>query len=163
MPGVVLALKGEIVVQGPNNRRTIKADDFFIDTFTTALKPDEVLIELRFTTPTARTRSAYEKLANRASHYAIAGCAAMITLESNGTCTSASIAITGAAMSTSRASSVEATLVGKHLDQASVAQAARHASEGLKLLSDIHGSQEYRRQMSTVVTQRAILRAIGYR
>ncbi|GHO96830.1 carbon monoxide dehydrogenase [Reticulibacter mediterranei] len=160
MPGVVLALRGEIVAQGPNGKRTIKADDFFVGMFTTALEPDEILLEIRFTVPPARTGSAYEKLANKASHYAVAGAAAVVTLDSDGTCTSAGVAITGAAIQTTRASAVEAALVGKKLDEATVAEAASHATDGLELVADIHGSQEYRRQMTAVITRRAILRAL---
>jgi aerobic carbon-monoxide dehydrogenase medium subunit len=160
LPGVVLALKGEIVVQGPNGQRTIKADDFFTGTFETALEPNEILIEVQFAPSPARTGSAYEKLANKASHSAIAGCAANISLGGDGTCTGASIAITGATMQITRASMVEAALIGKKLDQATIAEAASHAADGLELVSDIHGSKDYRRHMISVVTRRAILRAL---
>ncbi len=160
MPAVVLALKGEIVTQGPNGRRTIKADNFFTGAFATALEPNEILSEVRFATPPARTGSAYEKLANKAFHSALAGCAASISLGGDGTCSSASLVITGAATRITRASTVEAALVGKKLDQTTVAEVASHAADGLELVSDIHGSQDYRRQMASVVTRRAILRAL---
>ncbi|QBD78015.1 xanthine dehydrogenase family protein subunit M [Ktedonosporobacter rubrisoli] len=160
MPGIILALKGELVTQGPNGKRTIKADDFFIGTFTTALEPEEILTEIRLAIPAAHTGSAYEKLANKASHYAIAGCAAVITRGDDGTCSAASLAITGAAMQTTRASATEAALVGKKLDEAAVTEAASHAAEGLEIVSDIHGSKEYRAQMCAVVAKRAILRAL---
>lgn len=159
MPGVVLALKGEITVQGPNGKRTIKADDFFTGTFETALEPDELVLEIRFPIAHGHSGSAYEKLANKASHYAIAGCAAVISLDGNGTCTAASVAITGAADRTARASATEAALVGKKLDEATVVEAASHAADGLSIISDIHGSENYRRQMVAVVAKRAILRA----
>ena len=160
MPGVVLALRAEIVVQGANGKRTIKADDFFIGMFTTALEPDEIVIELRFAKPAAHTGSAYEKLSNKASHYAVAGCAATVTLDADGICTSAGVTITGAATQTSRASAVEAALVGKKLDESTVAEAASHAAEDLELVADIHGSHEYRRQMTAVITRRTIMRAV---
>ncbi len=160
MPAVVLALKGEIVAQGPNGQRTVKVDDFFTGPFATALEPNEILIEVRFATLPARTGSAYEKLANKASHSAVVGCAATISLGGDGTCTAASVTITGAAMQITRASTVEAALIGKKLDQATVAEAASHAADGLELVADIHGSKDYRRQMSSVVTRRAIVHAL---
>lgn len=160
MPGVVMALKGEIVVQGPKGTRTIKADDFFVGTFTTALEPDELVTAIRFARLPGHTGTAYKKLANKASHYAITGCAAVISLNGDGTCTSASIAITGAALQTERARTVEAALTGKKLDESIVAEAASHAADGLELVSDIHGSEEYRRQMTGVVTRRAIALAL---
>jgi carbon-monoxide dehydrogenase medium subunit len=159
MPAVVLALKADIVVQGPNGKRTVQADDFFVDTFLTALEPDEILTEIRFKIPPARTGTAYMKLENKASHYALTGCAAMVTLDTDGTCTAASVAITGASTKTTRAGTVEAELVGKKLDEATVAAAAQHAAEGLELVEDIHGSKAYRAQMTVVMARRAILQA----
>lgn len=156
MPGIVLALKADLVAQGPNGTRTIKADDFFLGTFETALQPDEVLTELRFAKPAAHTGSAYEKLENKASHYAVAGCAAVVNLDDTGTCTAASVVITGAGSKATRASAVEAALVGKKLDAATITDAASHASEGLDLIEDIHGSKGYRSQMAQVMAKRAI-------
>lgn len=159
MPGMVLALKAEIVTQGSNGSRTIKIDDFLTGTFETALTENEVVTEIRFPIPAARTGSSYEKLANKASHYAIAGCAAVIALDGDGTCTSASVVITGAASQTVRASAVEAALVGKKLDEATITQAASHAADGLDLVEDIHGSKAYRAQMCSVIARRTITRA----
>jgi aerobic carbon-monoxide dehydrogenase medium subunit len=158
-PGMVLALKATIVAKGPNGVRSIKADDFFMDLMQTALKPDEVITEIRFPKPPAHTGSAYSKLANRASHYAVVGCAAVVTVGGDGTCTSASVVITGASVKAERASSVEAALVGKKLDEATIAAAASHAADGLELVSDIHGSKEYRGQMTAVLARRAITAA----
>jgi carbon-monoxide dehydrogenase medium subunit len=159
MPGIVLALKADILVQGPKGVRTIKADDFFKGIFETALQADEIVTEIRFALPPARSGSAYTKLANKASHYAVAGCAAVVTLDGDGTCSSASVVITGASEKATRASGVEVALVGKKLDEATVAAAAAHASDGLALLGDIHGSKAYRAQMTTVMARRAILKA----
>jgi carbon-monoxide dehydrogenase medium subunit len=158
-PGMVLALKADILVQGPNGVRTIKADDFFLDLFQTALGPDEMITEIRFARPAAHTGSAYEKLANKASHYAVVGCAAVVTLDDSGTCTAASVVITGASVKPTRASAVEAALVGKKLDEATIAEAASHAADGLEIVSDIHGSKAYRSEMAKVMARRAITRA----
>ena len=159
LPGVVLALKADILVQGANGIRTIKADDFFQDLFQTALEPGEVITEIRFARPAARTGSAYEKLPNKASHYAVVGCAAVVTLDTDGTCTSASVVITGASVKPTRASAVEAALVGKKLDAATIAAATSNAADGMELVGDIHGSKEYRAQMAGVMAKRAIARA----
>ena len=183
-PGMVLALKADIVAKGPNGVRTIKADDFFMDLMQTALQSNEVITEVRFPKPAAHSGSAYTKLANRASHYAVVGCAAVMTFDDDGTCTVASVVITGASVKAARASAVEAALVGKKregepeggiaglhrvegafagdnkLDDDVVADAASHAADGLELVSDIHGSKEYRSQMSAVMARRAITAAI---
>jgi len=159
MPGIVLALKADILVQSTNGVRTIKADDFFTGTFETALEAEEIVTEIRFAIPPAHTGSAYMKLENKASHYAVAGCAAVVTLDTDGTCTSASVIITGASVKAHRASGVESVLVGKKLDEPVVAGAATHAAEGIELVEDIHGSKAYRGQMAVVMARRAVLRA----
>jgi len=159
MPAVVLALKAQVVVQGTNGTRTIAADDFFVDTFETALQPGELLTEIRFAIPAAHTGTSYMKLENKASHYAVTGCAAVLSFAGDGTCSAASITITGAGTKTTRASGVEAALVGKKVDETTAAAAASHAAEGLTLIEDIHGSKAYRSQMTTVMARRAILTA----
>jgi len=161
MPGLVLALKAVIVAHGPNGKREIVADDFFLDLFATALEPSEVITEIRIPRLPAHSGSAYEKLANRASHYAVAGSAVVVTLNTDGTCASASVVITGASVKPTRASAVEAALVGRKLDEATIAAAASHAADGLELVEDIHGSKAYRAQMTTVVTKRAIAHAVA--
>jgi carbon-monoxide dehydrogenase medium subunit len=159
LPGIVLALKADILVQGASGVRTIRADDFFLGLFETALQPGELITEIRFAIPAARTGSAYTKLPNKASHYAVVGCAAVVTLDTDGTCTSASVVITGASVKPTRASGVEAGLIGKKLDEATVANAASQAADGLELVEDIHGSKAYRAQMAAVFAKRAILKA----
>ncbi len=183
-PGMVLALKADIVAKGPNGVRTIKADDFFMDMMQTALEPNEVITEIRFPKLPAHSGSAYTKLANRASHYAVVGCAAVMTFDDEGTCTAASVVITGASVKASRAHAVEAALVGKKregeseggiagllhrvgdaigghkLDEDAIADAASVAADGLELVSDIHGSKEYRSEMSAVLARRAITAAV---
>jgi aerobic carbon-monoxide dehydrogenase medium subunit len=159
MTAIVMALKADIVIKGPNGERSIKADDFFVDIFTTALQPGEIVTELRFAIPPAHTGSAYIKLENKASHYAVVGCAAVITLGGDGTCSGASLAVTGAAVKPTRASATEAALVGNTLDEATVADAASHAADGLELVADIHGSRAYRADMTRVMMRRAIQKA----
>ena len=84
----------------------------------------------------------------------------MVTLNDDGTCASASVVITGASVKPTRASAVEASLVGKKLDEATIASAASHAADGLELVEDIHGSKDYRAQMTTVMAKRALTRAV---
>ena len=141
--------------------RQIASDDFFQDLFTTAMTPGEVLTEIRLPYLPALSGSAYEKLANRASHYALAGCAAVVTLNAGRICTQARIVITGASVKPTRAIAVEDALTGKILDEAALVAAAEHAADGLELLEDIHGSAAYRARMARVMTKRALTRALA--
>ena len=160
-PAAVLALGASIVANGPSGARTIAVKDFFTAVLTSALSPDEVLTEVRIPVPGAKSGGAYQKVPNMASHYAIVGIAAQVTLGADGRVAAAGIGVTGAAGVPSRASAAEAALVGSSGDDAAIAGAAAAASDGISALSDIHASAEYRLHLVRVHTKRALKRAIA--
>lgn len=156
LPAVVLALGAQLVTSSTQEHRTISADDFFVDVFTTALRPTEILSEIRVPALPARTGTAYAKFANKASHFAVVGVAAVVTLNSSGACQSARVAITGAGPKAVRAAETEAALKGKRLDDATIRAAAQKAGSGIEFNSDVHASAEYRAHLTTVYAERAI-------
>ena len=147
-----------MVTSSTGAHRTISADDFFVDLFTTALKPDEILNEIQIPALPAGTGTAYAKFANKASHYAIVGVAAVVTA-SGGTCRSIRIGITGAGAKAVRASSTESALTGASLDDATIKAAAQQAGEGIDFNDDIHASAEYRAHLTRLYTERVLLEA----
>jgi carbon-monoxide dehydrogenase medium subunit len=160
VPAAVVALDGQITAVGPGGKRSIAAREFFVDLLTTALKPDEVLTEVRIpATSQARTGSAYIKHRHPASGYAVVGIAAIIHLAEDGTCQQAHMAITGAGSHAARMTATEQALTGKSLSEAVIADAATHATEGLELLSDSYATGEFRAHLATVLTRRAITAA----
>ena len=159
-PAVMLALGAELVASsrgmlGRVNNRTISADDFFVDLFTTALEPNEILAEIRIPAQAASSGAAYAKMANKASHFAIVGVAASITVD-GGTCTSARIGVTGAGSSASRATASEAALQGSSLDDDAITRAASAAASGIDFNEDDHASAEYRDHLTKVFAMHAI-------
>jgi carbon-monoxide dehydrogenase medium subunit len=141
--------------------RTISADDFFVDLLTTALEPNEILSEISIPALPAGTGTAYVKFANKASHYAVVGVAAVVTVGSDGTCQRARIAITGAGPKATRATASESALVGSNLDDAAINAAASQAGEGIDFNEDVHASAEYRAHLTKVYAGRAIRAAVG--
>jgi carbon-monoxide dehydrogenase medium subunit len=160
MPATVIALGAEFVCQGPKNRRTVKVDDWFQGLMSTALGEDELLVEIRVPALAAGTGSAYMKFAHPASRFAIVGAAAVITVDKQGTCTKAGVGITGAGTKAVRAKGVEAGLVGKRLDAATIEAAAQKAAEGVDVQADLQGSVEYKSHLCRVFARRAIEAAL---
>jgi carbon-monoxide dehydrogenase medium subunit len=156
---VFLALNGSVDVTGAQGSRTIAADDLFVDLFTTALQPDEIITSVSFQAPAAGTGMAYEKFRHPASGYAVVGVAAVVGTGSSGTVDWARIAVTGATSKATRATNAEQTLVGKGLDAESIAAAAAVAGDGLEINGDHFASEEYRRHLVGVLTGRALTRA----
>ena len=125
LPAVAVALKAELVTSSTGDHRRIGIDDFFVDLLTTALEPNEILNEISIPALPAGSGSAYAKFGNKASHYAIVGVAAVVTMDGSGNCSGASIGVTGAGPTAVRASDAEAALVGSSLDDAAIDAAGR--------------------------------------
>ena len=159
LPAVMLALGAEMVATSSGGSRTISADDFFVDLFTTALDPNEILTEIRIPTQAANSGAAYAKMANKASHFAIVGVAASVTVE-GGSVTAARIGVTGSGSSASRASDSETRLVGSAGDANAIRSAAGRAANGIELNEDVHASAEYREHLTKVFALRAITAAV---
>lgn len=151
LPAVMLALDAEITVRSAGGERTLKAEDFFVGMLETALRPDELITSVSVA---VSPHSAYVKFPNPASHYAITG--VCVSVQGNGTVSSARIGVTGAAPMAFRATAAESALTGKMLSAESVAAAAAAAYDGRELLGDIHASAEYRGSLVRVMTRRAL-------
>jgi aerobic carbon-monoxide dehydrogenase medium subunit len=155
-PAVMLAYRAEVVAEGPNGRRTIPIDDFFVDTFVTALASDEVLVELHIPAPRPGSGGAYQKLERKVGDYAIAGVAAQIELGSDGRISQAGIALTNVGPMPIRASAAEAALVGQAPNDESLAEAADLAAAATDPVDDLRGPAEYKRAVTRTLTLRAL-------
>ena len=155
-PAALLALEAEFVLTGRSGTRKVAARDFFVDILTTALRPLEILTEVRFAADRARTGSAYLKLPQPASGFALVGVAVRLEMAGRAKCRQARIGITGAAPKAYRALAVEKSLAGQQLDPKRIATAASKAAQRIEPLSDLHASARYRAAMAEVFTRRAL-------
>jgi carbon-monoxide dehydrogenase medium subunit len=158
LPSVAVALDATFVVEGPSGQRSIAARDFFTDLFTTAMSPDEILVEVRFPRMPGWT-GRYEKFHRTAQAWALVGVAAAVRRE-NGSIAEARIAFTNMGPTPVRATGVEAALAGA-ADLGAVRSAAAQAGSATSPPSDISGSAEYRRHLAGVLTARAVASAAG--
>jgi len=160
-PAAMLALRATVVVQGPNGERVIPIDEFFVDTFTTALASDEILIQIRIPKPAARSGGAYLKLERKVGDFAIAGVAAAVTLDERGRISAASIGLTNVGPTAIRAQRAEKLLFGQSADDKTLAAAGAAAAAESQPVSDLRGPADYKRDMVRVLTQRALRKAIA--
>ena len=152
-PAAMLAVDADFHLKGPDGWRVVNARDFFQDVFTIDLGAEEILAKVTFAPARA---SAYAKLHQRASRFAIVGVAATMDV-SDGIIRTARLGLTGAASCAGRLAGVEAALRGQPATTETAAAAAAGAAEGIVDFSgDIHGSAEYRRAMVPVFTRRAL-------
>ncbi len=160
-PATMLALRASVVAQGSKGERVIPIDDFFLDTFTTALRPDEILVEIRVPKPAARSGGAYLKLERKVGDFAIVGVAAMVRLDESGKIAAASIGLTNVGLTAIRARNAEEKLRGQAPDDKALAAAGAAAAAESQPVSDLRGPAEYKRDVVRVLTQRAIRKAVA--
>ncbi|MDP6087982.1 MAG: xanthine dehydrogenase family protein subunit M [Nitrospinota bacterium] len=160
LPAAFLALGGELQVTGSEGERKIKAEDFFLDIMTTALKPTEIITAITFPTSPDGMGTSYQKMAQKASGFAIAGVAACISLTKEGVCSEAGVGVTGLGSKPFRARRVEEILRGKRLSPSLIEKASSQVTEGVDPLDDHHASAEFRTHLARLYTARAIGEAV---
>jgi carbon-monoxide dehydrogenase medium subunit len=152
-PAAMLALDAEIEIAGPKGRRMVRASEFFVDLLETALRPDEILCEIRV--PATRRSVAYVKSEQKASGFALAGVA--VVIEKN----AVRVGVTGVAAKAYRATAVERALAGQALTPHAIELAAAHAADDVDPLADIHASAEFRAHLARVNARRALTQALA--
>jgi aerobic carbon-monoxide dehydrogenase medium subunit len=161
-PAAVIALGGTMIARSSSGTREIQASEFCVDALTSALEPDEILVEIQLPKMGSGEASAYDKLGRRGGHsdYAVAGAAAWVR-KSNGTVEDARIGLTGVGTKPTLALGVANAIVGTDGSDGAVKAAAEHALENVTVLEDLYGSEEYKTHLAKVFVARALKQAIA--
>ena len=162
IPMVLQTLAGEVVVRGPQGERRIGASDLFLSPLTTSLAAEEIITEVRFPAMPPEACYAIEEFARRKGDFAIAAIAVML-LRDGERCTMARLATAGIGPVTVRLRDAEVILEERGLSEASITAAADKAAELVEPMSDQHGSADFRRHLTGVLTRRAVQKAIRER
>src|SRR5689334_7794018 len=158
LPAVALALGGAVRAVGASGERDVDLDSFFVDMLTTALQEKEIIREVRLNVQPSGAGAAYQKFDQPASHYALTGVCAVVTV-SSGNIASARIGVTGVGPKAYRPTAVEQALTGKPVDEEAIKAAVQTVADGIDVQGDIHASPEYRAHLARVLTRRAVLEA----
>jgi carbon-monoxide dehydrogenase medium subunit len=158
-PAVMLAYDAKIIAYGPQGTRTIGIDDFFVDLFENSLADDEILTEIQLPTPGPNTGSAYVKIESKVGDYAISAVAVSMAL-SGDTCTAARIALTNVNPVPMRSRNAEKAIVGQVVSEDVLEAAGQAAAAECDPSPDLRGSVAYKRDLTRIVTKRAIRKAL---
>lgn len=157
-PALSIALDATFVLQGPSGTRRVKAEDFYLGTYMTALAEDEILVAIRVPAMPAGTGWAYEKLKRKTGDWATAG-AAVVLRVAGGQVTYARIALTNVAPTAVRATLAENALIGQPLTDATIEAAAQAARAVCDPAEDLRGDRDYKTAMAGHMVKRAIAAA----
>jgi carbon-monoxide dehydrogenase medium subunit len=161
LPVLMLALDARLKARNVQGERWIDAKDFFVGMFTTALEPDEILVEIELPLIVERTGWSFMEVAPRAGDYALMGVAAQVTLDKNGGCEKARLVYLNAGDGPVDAKDAAQSLVGAKLDDKLIEAAAVMASENeITPYGNIHASPEFQTHLANVLTRKALKQAI---
>jgi carbon-monoxide dehydrogenase medium subunit len=158
-PAVMLAYDAQVIARGPNGTRTIAIDDFFTGLFENSLEDNEILTEIRIPTPGANSGGAYQKIERKVGDYAISAVAVQLTLDGD-TISAARIGLTNVSAVPMRATNAEAALIGQKASEDAYEAAGQAAADECDPSGDLRGGVEYKRDLTRVLTKRAIRMAV---
>jgi len=157
LPVVATALNARFKAQSTRGERWINADEFFITMFTTALEPDEVLTEVAFPVFPKNTGWSFLEVARRAGDYAMAGVAALVTLDNDLTCQYARLVYLNVGDKAMDAQQAAAALTGEKMTPQLIESVAHMATEQeIDPFGSVHATPEYQRHLAKVLTRRAL-------
>lgn len=155
IPTVVATMGGEVVAVGPQSRRTIPADRFFVGPFRTVLESDEVLAAVRIPVSAPSTGYCFREIAPRKGGYAVVGAAAKVTTD-KGVIVDAAVGLLGVAPTPFRSATTERLLVGAQPSAALFEEAAARLATECDPVGDLHGTVAYRRHLAGTLSRRAL-------
>jgi len=154
-PAVLLATSATIVCRSQSGERLVAARDFFLDTFTTAIEPTEVLTEVRIPRRPRGAGGSYQKLERKVGDFATVAVAAVIRLDADGIIAGGGIGLTGVAETPFAATDAEALLTGAPSEELFRRVGAAAAAQS-RPAGDVRGPIEYKRAMAAEMTVRAL-------
>src|SRR6202165_94503 len=157
---VMLALGAEFVVRSASGERRLPADGFFQGPFTTGLRADEVLTEVRIPLPPGRAGGKYLKMERKIGDFATVAVAVHLTLGDDDHIAKAGIGLCAVGPNSIKATAAEAALVGQAPSEAVIAEAARLAGEAAEPKDDLRGTAAYKRDVVRVFVQRGLRTAL---
>ena len=152
----------QAVVAGPAGERTVPVIDIPTGPGRTSLETGEFVVEFLIDRPPARTSDAYLRLIPRTEmDIAVVGAAARLSLDGDGKCTAAAVALGAVAPTVVLVPAATEALIGRPIDDASLAAVATAAAGAADPIDDKRGTVTYRRQVAGVLAKRAVLEAAG--
>jgi aerobic carbon-monoxide dehydrogenase medium subunit len=159
LPGIVVTCEAEIMAIGAAGQRRISAADFFVGPLTTALKPEEIIVELHLPPWPAQRRWGFEEFSRRRGDFALAAAALYYDVLPDGKACNSHVGVMGVGDRPQRLAQVEAMLNGRLIDGDTIAQAEHAAAAAVNPADDIHASAAYRRALVGTLVGRALKRA----
>jgi len=157
---VALALDARMKCVRPSGVREIPATEFFTFAYTTALEPDEILMEIIFPLPPQGSAGVYYKLEKVAGDFAIAAAAVQLAVDKNGACAAIGIGVSGGGSVPQKAVAIENLLRGKKVRPALIEEAGQLIQQDAEPIEDLRGSAAYKKKALGAALRRALTESL---
>jgi carbon-monoxide dehydrogenase medium subunit len=159
LPAVAVAMQARMRIKSSRGERELAAADFFVAPLTTALKDEEMLFEIAFPVPRPRSGASFMEVARRRGDFALAGVAAIVSLDEDDRCSGIRLVFCGVGETPVDASTSVSSLIGQRCTDKAIAGAAADVRRMVAPAGNIHASAEYQRHIAEILTRRAIAMA----
>ena len=156
LPAMSLLLDAEFEIESASNKTVVPAEDFFVTYMTTSLQADEILSSILFREPPQTSGWGFHEITQRAGDFSLAGSAAIMDLDGDGNCSYARVALFGVDATPLRAGEVENALLGNQCSPELIKEAAAAVRGIIDPETDVHVTEEYRRNAAQALTVRAL-------
>ncbi|HEY0735185.1 MAG TPA: xanthine dehydrogenase family protein subunit M [Herpetosiphonaceae bacterium] len=159
LPALAVALDARLRLQSQSGERWLSASDFFLGVLTTALEPEEMLVEIEIPALPTRTGTAFDEVARRHGDYAMAGAAAVVTLDGDGTIASGTLVLMAVGDAPIRVRAIEA-LRGQQPTPETIREIAESLDGEIDPPNDLHATAAYRRHLVKSLVRTTLTRAV---
>jgi CO/xanthine dehydrogenase FAD-binding subunit len=159
LPAIAIAVRAKMRIKSSRGERELAASDFFVGLLATDIQPDEMLVEVTLPKTPPKSGSCFMELARRRGDFALAGVAAIVSLDDDDCVTHLRLALCGVGETPVDASTAAASLIGQKCTEAAIEAVAADVQKALAPSGNIHASPEYQRHIAGVLIRRAIAAA----
>ena len=156
LPAVAVAMQARMRIRSAAGEREVAASEFFHGLLTTDLQPDEMLVGIDFPAPPARTGASFMEVARRRGDFALAGVAAVVTVDGEGRCSQLRLVLCGVGEGPVDASAAAASLMGQHGSPKAIEAVAIEVQGMIEPAGNVHATADYQRHIAGVLTRRTL-------
>jgi len=156
LPAVAVAMQARMRIRSAAGEREVAASEFFHGLLTTDLQADEMLVSIDFPAPPARTGASFMEVARRRGDFALAGVAAVVTVDGEGRCSQLRLVLCGVGEGPVDASAAAASLMGQHGSPKAIEAVAIEVQGMIEPAGNVHATADYQRHIAGVLTRRTL-------
>ncbi len=156
LPALAVAMQAEMGITSVTGERRVPASEFFVGLLTTDLGSDEMLVDITFPARRPLSGACFMEIARRRGDFAIAGVAALVSLDDERRCAEVRISLCGVGDTPVDASGAASTIVGHRLTGEAIEAVAGRVQQSIEPSGNVHASADYQRHVAGVLTQRVL-------